>query len=71
MNNYMQANQHIITEKNEQITEKDTRAQTNRETIKQNNEQLHTNYIEIGQLTARLGQATRENQTLQHEAEAR
>ena len=50
----------------------------NRDTITQNNEQLHTKDIENGQLTTRLGQASQEiqtiqqeNQTFQHEAEAR
>ncbi len=79
MNNYnKKANQQIITEKDEQIAEKNTQLQANQETIIQNNEQLHTKDIENGQLTTRLGQATQENQTLQqdkatlqHEAEAR
>ncbi|XP_064405425.1 probable serine/threonine-protein kinase kinY [Halichondria panicea] len=62
--NQLQANEQIIMEK-------DTQLQENRETTIQNNEQLHTQNIEIGELTTRLGQATQENQTLQHEAEAR
>ncbi len=60
------------------LREKDEQLQANRETIIQNNEQLHTKDTEKGQLTTRLGQATRENQklqqdkaTLQHEAKAR
>ena len=51
--------------------EKDTQLQENRETTIQNNEQLHTQNIENGELTTRLGQATQEIQTLQHEAKAR
>ncbi len=60
------------------ITEKDTLLQANRETITQNNEQLHRNGIENDKLATRLGQATQENQklqqdkaTLQQEVEAR
>ncbi len=81
----LQANQHLIIEKDEQIQmreqqlqenrqlimEKDTQIQANRETVMQNNEQLHAKIIENGQLTTTLGQATQENQALQHEAEAR
>ena len=52
------------------ITEKDTQLQANRETITQNNEQLHIKDIEIGQLATELAQEKQENQTLQHEAEA-
>ena len=59
--NQLQANEDLIMEK-------DTQLQVNRETTIKNNEQLHTQNIE---LTTRLGQATQENQTLQHEAEVR
>ena len=58
--NQLQANEQIITANEELIMEKDTQLQENQETTIQNNE-----------LTTRLGQATQEIQTLQHEAEAR
>ncbi|XP_064405302.1 probable serine/threonine-protein kinase kinX [Halichondria panicea] len=68
----------MLREKDEQITAKGEQIQANQEiiieyqeTIIHKNEQLHTKEIENDQLTIRLGQQTQENQTLQHETEAR
>ena len=67
----LQANQHLIAQKDEQIQEKDTQLQINeriltenQEIITQNNKQLHTQANEIQTLQ-------QDKATLQHEGEAR